>query len=177
MAVHWKLLSDWPQFHEFESSPWPLSKCHRCPVCPISCVTFHFIPSIIGSHKNNLYHQCQAETRITISLPPLFKGLIMGCKEPGNRAEPGVSWWLSLLMATWDWITAHSSLLHLSPSSFPTSSHFTCQQYIKEKKLNTKRSWTALSFFNKKAKKRCINPATSAVESLSATPCNLSGSF
>lgn len=33
-------------------------KCHHRSVSPIFCVTFNFIPSIIGSHKNNLYYQC-----------------------------------------------------------------------------------------------------------------------
>lgn len=140
-------------------------KCHHRSVSPIFCVTFHFIPSIKGSHKNNLYHQCQSERRITTSLPPLSEGLIMGWKEPGNRAEPGASWWLSLLMAAWGWIAAHSTLLHLS--SFTSLPLFTVPDTKKEGKRNEilKNGGLSSHLFNKRPK-RWLNLATRAVESL-----------
>lgn len=139
-----------------------------------------YIPSIIGSHKNNLYYQCQSERRITTSLPPLSEGLIMGWKEPGNRAEPGASWWLSLLMAAWGWIAAHSTLLHLSPFTFLPL--FTVPVTPPPQKKIGKRNEILVKVdcplsFSIKRPKRWLNPATRAVESHSIMPCYLPGSF
>lgn len=153
-------------------------KCHHCSVSPIFCVTFHFIPSIWGSHKNNLYYQCHSERRITTSLPLLFEGLIMGWKEPSNWAEPGASWWLSLLMAAWGWIAAHSTLLHLSPfTSLPLFNVPRTKKGEKEMRYAYVKMVDCSLFFLIKRSKTWLKWATRAVESHSIMPSYLPGSF
>lgn len=129
-SAHWKLLSFRPQFCGFESLSWPFVKCHYHYVSPIFCVTFNFTPSVIGSHKYNLYSRCQSEMRITTSLAPMSEGLLMGWKEVEHSTEPGASWWLSLLMAAWGWIAAHSTLLHLFFTTFLPLFHHTCNNFF-----------------------------------------------
>lgn len=104
------------------------------------CITFYFTPSIIGSHKNNLYYQCRFERRVTTSLPPLSEGLIMGWKEPCTRAEPGASWRLSLLMAAWGLnCSSFHTVASLSPSLPSHSLHCTCHHETKKKEKRRKR--------------------------------------
>lgn len=120
-------------FNGFGSPSWNLCQT-------TFCITFYFTPSIIGSHKNNLYYQCRFERRVTTSLPPLSEGLIMGWKEPCTRAEPGASWRLSLLMAAWGLnCSSFHTVASLSPSLPSHSLHCTCHHETKKKRKEKKK--------------------------------------
>ena len=135
-STFWQLLSDWLQFHGF-GYPSP-NLCQTT-----FCITFYFTPSIIGSHKNNLYYQCRFERRVTTSLPPLSEGLIMGWKEPCTRAEPGASWRLSLLMAAWGLnCSSFHAVACLSPSLPPATLHCTCHHETKKRKKKKKMKYS-----------------------------------
>lgn len=117
-------------------------KCHRCSVSPTISITFNFILSIMGSHKNNLYYQCQSERRITTSLPPLSEGLIMGWKE---------RWAWGILAAQ-----SANGCMGLNCSSHTVASlslhvHATLQRTHKMEMILLER-WIVLSFFIKRLK-------------------------
>ncbi len=150
-------------------------KCHHHSVCPAFFCIFYFIPSVMGSHKNNLYYQWQSDRES----PPHYHPRLRGWLREGARRQ---SWARGVLQAQSAngcmWMSC--SLFHTvaSLSTLPCHSSLYLPSNVgEENEIHKGYRWISLSLFLLKRPKSLLKLLRRALESHFIMSCYPPESF